>query len=594
MMSRSFKALSMVAAVIAVVAIAACGSGSSSTSTPTSATGASTPGGATATATTQSGPIDLPAPKSPSGSLTWAWANIPAGPGINEAQAPELMMAWGVSELFFRQSPESAEEPWLATDWELAADLSKVTVNFRTGVQFHAGYGELTAEDVAWNLNNTNAATNPQSIHGQAGDYAPLFGEAIALDAQTLEIPIKQYDVRFASYFMNQSGDGFSIFSKKAFEEKGADWMRENIVATGPFQATEWIRADHVSLTGVENHWDKSPEVKSIRIIQAAESQSRVAMLLTGEVDLAPLNIQDLVELSKKGFTVAGTGRAWHVSIPMAGNYWEKTRATTGDPIDTAGLFNNNLPWQGNPNDAKDLDQARLVRNALARAIDRESIARDFFAGVAKPNYIGGFYTNDSNWQSKWEYPYDPAEAARLLDEAGFPEKGNGIRFAMPVLGQTDNQLFYDVAELVAGEWRKVGIEVEVLHYAYAVFRPTAVQRSNTTPITMTCRENNGGAPWDWPRLSEYTSLTRGGFGCSMEVPKFLDVYRQISVETDPVKRVQLNNDLAQYMWEQALEISVVTVPDSVAYNSKAIEVWPMRPGIFTVVNSPELIKLAK
>jgi ABC-type transport system substrate-binding protein len=110
----------------------------------------------------------------------------------------------------------------------------------------------------------------------------------------------------------------------------------------------------------------------------------------------------------------------------------------------------------------------------------------------------------------------------------------------------------------------------------------------------MTCRENNGGAPWDWPRLSEYTSLTRGGFGCSMEIPDFLDYYSQVSVETDTAKRVQLNNELAQYMWEQALEISVVSVPDSVAYNSKAIASWDMRPGIFMVVNSPENIELAR
>jgi peptide/nickel transport system substrate-binding protein len=317
-------------------------------------------------------------------------------------------------------------------------------------------------------------------------------------------------------------------------------------------------------------------------------------MLLTGQADLAPLNIQDLVDMSRKGFTVAGTGRAWHASIPMAGNYWETTRATDGAPIDTSGLYNNNLPWQGNPTNAEDMAQAKLVRNALARAIDRESIARDFFAGVATPNYIGGFFASDPNWDGKWGYPYDLAAAGAMLDEAGFPVGGDGTRFSMPILGQTDNQLFYDVAELVAGEWSKLGVDVQVLHYAYSVFRPTAVQRSNTTPIVMTCRENNGGAPWDWPRLSEYTSLTRGGFGCSMEIPDFLDYYSQVSVETDTAKRVQLNNELAQYMWEQALEISVVSVPDSVAYNSKAIASWDMRPGIFMVVNSPENIELAR
>lgn len=534
--------------------------------------------------------VDVPAPKSPAGTLTWAWTKLDPGPGINSSQAPELMMSFGITELFFRQSKANPVEPWLATGWDLASDLSKISIKFRTGVKFHKGWGNLTAADVAWSLNDTNATTNPQSIHGQAGDYAPLFKEAKAVDAQTLEIPLVQYDVRFASYFMNQAGDGFGIFSKKVFDEKGADWMKENIIATGPFIATEWRRDDRVVMVANPDHWEKVPAVKNIRIINVPEAQSRVAMMLTGEADLAPLQTKDLVDLAKVGFVVAGTGRAWHVSIPMAGNYWEKTHAITKAPLDTAGLYNNNLPWQGNPNDPKDLEQSRLVRTALAMSINRAAIARESYAGIAKPHYIGGFFANDANWQSKWEFKYDTAGAEQLLEQAGFKKNARGVRFEMPVFGQTNSQLFFDVSEIVAGEWRKIGVDTQVLHYSYSVFRPTAVQRSNTTPIVMTCRQNNGGAPWDWPRLEEYTSLTCGGFGCSMEIPKFLEIYNKTSVEPDAQKRIALNNEAAQYMYDQALEIGVITVPDAIAYNPKAIKSWDMRPGIFMVVNSPENI----
>jgi hypothetical protein len=135
---------------------------------------------------------------------------------------------------------------------------------------------------------------------------------------------------------------------------------------------------------------------------------------------------------------------------------------------------------------------------------------------------------------------------------------------------------------------------VQVLHNAYAVFRTTAVQRSNTTPVIMTCRQNNGGAPWDWPRLEEYTSLTRGGFGCHMEIPFVLDIYRQVSKEPDPKKRIELNNTLADFWFDQMLEPGIVSVPDAIAFNPKAIKTWDMRPGIFFNVNSPENIVLAR
>ncbi len=614
--TRSFKLGLLLAAAGAITAAVACGGDEAPAATPqiiretvvvqqtvlvekpvVQTVIVEKPVAALATAAPTVTPVpsrDTPAPKTPAGNLTWAWGVIGPGPGLNSAQSPEITLGWGVTELFFRQSLTNPVEPWLATDWTLAPDLSKITVKFRNGVQFHKGFGEMTAADVVWSLNDTNAAVTPTSIHGQAGDYAPLFKAAVVVDQNTMDIPLTAYDVRFASYFMNQAGDGFGIFSKKAFDERGADYMKNNIIATGPYEVTQWTQQDRVILKAQAAHWDKVGQVKEIRILHAPEAQSRVALMLTGEADMAPLTTKDLVDLAKRGFIVSGTGRSYHASVPMSGNYWETAHAITGAKLDTAGLFNNNLPWQGNPSSQTDLDQAKLVRNALARAIDRATIAKQSFADVAKPLYIGSFFPTDSNWNDKWKLPFDPAAAEKMLDDAGYKKNAAGIRFQMPLFGQSDNQLFFEISEIVAGEWRKIGIDVQVLHYAYAVFRPTAVQRSNTTPVVMTCRQNNGGAPWDWPRLEEYTSLTRGGFGCHMEVPFVLDTYRQVSKEPDPKKRIELNNKLADYWFDQMLEIGVVSVPDAIAFNPKSIKAWEMRPAIFFNVNSPENIVLAR
>jgi peptide/nickel transport system substrate-binding protein len=181
-------------------------------------------------------------------------------------------------------------------------------------------------------------------------------------------------------------------------------------------------------------------------------------MMLTGEADLAPLATKDLLDLAGRGYVVSGTGRAFNLAVPMAGNYWETTHAVTGAKLDTSGLFNNNLPLQGNPTSQADLDQAKLVRNALARAIDRETIARQSYADVAKPLYIGSFFPNDPNWNDKWKVPYDPAAAEKMLDEAGYKKNAAGIRFSMPLFGQSDNQLFFEASEIVAGYWKKIGI----------------------------------------------------------------------------------------------------------------------------------------
>jgi ABC-type transport system substrate-binding protein len=574
---------------------AACGGGDDPTAT-SAPSGATPTTGASGTATAQPTQqvTDLPDPDAPQGTLVWAWTGVPQAAGVNQFGVSEIIMGWGVSELLFRQSDSNPTEPWLAKSYELASDSSKITFHLQEGVQFHGGWGELTAADIVWSLNNTNGAINPESIHGQAGDYAALFEEAVVVDDYSFEIPLKQFDVRIASYFLNQSGDGFGVFSKKAYDEEGEEWARDHIIATGPFQATEWVRDDRAVLTGVDQHWDKAPAVNEIRILHVPVGTNRLAMLLNGEADLAPLETKDLIEASKVGFVVAGTGRARHIPLVMAGNYWEKNHAVTGAPLDVSGAFAADLAWIGTPTDPADVEQAKKVRKAVAMAFDRATIAREFFNDIAKPLYMGSFFPSDPNWQSKWEVPYDPATAEALLDEAGYPKKADGTRFDMPIFGQSDNELFSEMAEVAAGELRKIGINTSVLHYAYASFRPTMVQRSNTIPVTMTCRQNNGGAPWDWPRLEEYSSITRGGFGCGIEDPHVAEVYQQVAVETDVATRIQTNNDLADYWFDQMFEPGIVSVPEAVAYNPKSISAWDMRPGIFLVVNSPENIVLAR
>ena len=52
----------------------------------------------------------------------------------------------------------------------------------------------LTAADIAWSMNDANSVTNPESIHGQAGDFAGLWGEWTAVDDETITFDFTAYD----------------------------------------------------------------------------------------------------------------------------------------------------------------------------------------------------------------------------------------------------------------------------------------------------------------------------------------------------------------------------------------------------------------
>ena len=93
-----------------------------------------------------------------------------------------------------------------------------------------------------------------------------------------------------------------------------------------------------------------------------------------------------------------------------------------GEPLDVegSGVYANDLPWIGNPfspdddnNPAgmDDMEQARLVRWALAMAVDRESVNDQLLNGLGGPVYVEFIDPKSEHWQDKWHVPYDPAKA---------------------------------------------------------------------------------------------------------------------------------------------------------------------------------------
>ena len=77
--------------------------------------------------------------------------------------------------------------PQLAESWTIADDLAYMDFKLRPGIKFHDG-SVLTAEDVAFSYNNANADQNVDSIHGQAGDFAPFIALVEALDPLTVRM----------------------------------------------------------------------------------------------------------------------------------------------------------------------------------------------------------------------------------------------------------------------------------------------------------------------------------------------------------------------------------------------------------------------
>ena len=535
---------------------------------------------------------EAPEPKTAAGKITVLVTEVEAGPGLNSAGSPYAMYQWGAGENMF-QAVDMGHwaEPMLCTSYEMAEDYSKVILHIREGVQFHYGWGEMTAEDVAWSLNDHNAYTNPESIGYQAGDYAALFYEWKAIDKYTVEAPFQEYDPKWNTFLLSQHGQSSPTFSKKAYDEKGADWMRANVVATGPLQVVSWARDEKAVLEKVPyTHWRISVKYNEITFIEVPEETAMLAMIRAGEADAAGFRLAHVTSLLEEGFK-AVTWNGNHIGIFWSGNLWETTHALTGEPLDTSAVYARKVPWVANPNNPTEMEESRQVRWAVAEAIDREAINEVILGGLGWPVYREYCDPSVPYHKDEWVINYDLESAKARLAKTRWP---NG--FEIPFYPQGGDTTKAAIADALVVQTLKLGPAMVPTSpkMAYPVFRPGVVTRTTVLPWVTECDEGLINWPFDWPKAKVMTSMTRGGFGCGFESPEIAQWFLQAVAEKDTEKRIQINIQVIDYLSYWQLDTGIVANPAMTVINPKSIKEWPHPPSLMGGADSYENIVPAR
>ena len=563
------------------------------------------------TATPVPAASDAPPSRQAAGELIWAIGDSQRNwSGFNAGNLCCAAKSLSVVETLFKPVGTNIAANLLAESFEFDSDLTYVDVKLRQGVEFHKGFGPLTAEDVAWSANDTNPnlsstlGSGQTSVTDGSGTWAGFLGSnaSEAIDEQTVRIRWENFDPRWDTWFFGQDGLGAGIVSKKAFDEMGRDWNNDNIVGTGPFEFTSWVRGDRTEYTALSEHWRQVPEIAKITRVSVPDESVRIVMLQNGEADIAEIGTSNIPTVERFGMVRNGSGTARMVTVMFAGNLWETNHPTTGEPLEIV-TYTHDLPWLGNPHKPEDgnnpdgmndMDQARLVRQALAMSIDRQLINEAVIGGVGWPVEIPYFDINHPDWEDdRWGVGYDPDMAEALLDEAGFPRGSDGNRFKIAMFAWPVGHFFGDIGDAVAQFWEEVGVDVDVLHYEYTVFRPTLVGRSATQAWTDTGPlENFATTPWDFPRGIQMSAIARGGKSHGIEIPEATANYRDVSAEPDRAARIALNKDFADFLRHWMPGFGVVAVPSLIVYNPNSIGTWDMEPGLRSAINSPEKITL--
>ena len=462
----------------------------------------------------------------------------------------------------------------IVESWTVAADTSTVTMKIREGVQFHHGWGEVDAEDVAWSMTN---ATEEGSINQRAQGVQQFATKFEATDDDTVVMTVKdsKLDPLWYHILSNTTLGTLWVTSKDHYDDEGEDAATTTAVGTGPFEVTEWVTDDHITAVPVANHYRKTPSVASFEVLLMPEPATRIAALKTGQINVArvPLKLISGTVADIDGATSRSVGPAINQVVMFAGNYWAKVDRNDGSDIDgkRPGFKpDSEHPWIGDPSKASSMDNANLVRSALRIGIDRDLIVEEVQSGIGRPltNVINAF-PGDPHWRDEFAVTYDPAKAKSLLAEAGYPDC-----FSFTLHVAPGKEWDVEVGGAVAQFWRDLGCEVNVDATDYGAARPRLVNRQKEIPWMIQAGTNSN------PDAFGAASVFRpsGGFNYGIEVPNAVSEIAEANLDSAATtydQRVKNNADWWSYLNENNLVASVSTLPTSVVLRPEITSYTP-------------------
>ncbi|GIT13351.1 MAG: hypothetical protein CM1200mP35_01710 [Chloroflexota bacterium] len=125
----------------------------------------------------------------------------------------------------------------LAKSWEVSDDGLIWTFHLNEGVQFHKGYGEMTAEDVIWSFQQLGTSEKHPRASNIRGVWLNENGSVEAPDPYTVVLntgdPWSQVPIH--EMLTSPGGSGTWVASKKQTDEIGEEEANGQISATGPW-----------------------------------------------------------------------------------------------------------------------------------------------------------------------------------------------------------------------------------------------------------------------------------------------------------------------------------------------------------------------
>lgn len=520
--------------VITTMMLAACSGGSSSETSENPTTSPATGGEVDATA---SGDDD------PSGAL-----RVAAVPPTTEAtfidqtsQAHLWHLRGPVFETLVGYDSATGDQyPLLAESWESNDDLTEWTFQLREGVQFHRGAGEMTSEDVAFSMEVIMAE---ESLSTDAAEYRDKVERIETPDPYTVEFYLNT--PMLLSARMSLLDSSLLITSKTYYDDVGAEEAESTPVGTGPYEFENWTPNQGMTYTSFADYWGERSDFAELEIRFVGESQTRLNMLLAGEVDLIDLPRELHADAEGAGMVVKGTETPGASPVLWFGNLYLP---------DTGGM-----PWS----DVR-------VREALKIAIDKQAIVDGVLAGFGDPDviiHVLGPQSQGIELVEREPAEFDPERARELLEEAGYSD-GLSLDIKVPeVAGVPEIQ---SIIEAVASNWADIGVDASIQRVE-AITLQEAYRARADMPFIFPTRFVPRVQPLPFEFLGFYDANDGfiGGVG-DEEVQRLIDELPSVPPDEWAEHFAEITHEIV----DKHLEIPLPAVFPVVAFNPEVVADW--------------------
>ena len=469
--------------------------------------------GAASTAAAQPTVAPAAAGTQPKGQFNYVWHTTisPAwfDPQENPPQITPYNFAYALHDALVKHLPGQPFAPSLAESYEVAPDFTSATFKLRQGIKFHNG-DPVTPEDVQFTFEHYRGA-NAKVLHDKT--------ERIDLvDNRTIRFQFKSAFLDFLTlYGCAASGAGW-IVPKAYYQKVGADGFKQQPVGAGPYRFVSQQPGTQVTLEAFTEYWRKTPNVKTIVMRGVAEEATRVALLQTGDADVANLIPGQLLDAVRKDSRL-------RLAPVKAGPIW----------LELGALDKPDSPL-------KDI----RVRQAVSLAIDRKAFNDAEMGGMAPAE--GNWIPED--WPGAIARPaptFDLARAKQLMTEAGVAE-GFDVDKITPL------PPYSSFAERIASQLRAVNIRTQVNNMERGAFYEQLAPGPNRLKGFVI---QLSGEPGDAAARVRENATCDGTFS-GLCIPDVSDRMQRYDASTDAQERKKLLDEAQSYLLDNYLMVPIL------------------------------------